>query len=86
MLNETSITVSHPSTVERYKNMGVEFKETERNGYVNLTMIAPAILPMNNTTVYCTVIGDKVVHSTKVYLFLYDNFGELTGDRGNELG
>ena len=83
VLNGTSITVSHPNTKDDYENFGVVFSYTESDGYYNLTMIVPAILPMNNTSIVCTTrnsMNGAPKSSNLVYFIVFDNFRKLTCD------
>ena len=80
VLNETSITVSHPSTKQDYENFGVVFSHTESDGYYNLTMIVPAILPMNNTSIGCTArnsMNSATENSNLVDFIVFDNLRKL---------
>lgn len=75
VLNKTSITVSHQSKKEEYETVGVVFSHTESDGYYNLTMIIPAILPMNNTSIECTARMNGAVENSNVVDFIvFDNF------------
>ena len=80
VLNGTSITVSHQADKQRYKNIGVVFSHTESDGYYNLTMIVPASLPMNNTSIGCTArnsINSAVENSNLVDFIVFNNFRKL---------
>ena len=81
MLNRTSITESHQSAKQDYENIGVKFSEIASNGYHNLTITVPAILPMNNTDVSCTVRNSSksaVNMSNTVSLILFDTLSKFT--------
>ena len=81
VLNRTAITVSHPSTKQYYENVGVVFSHTESEGYYNLTMIVPAILPMNNTSIVCTTrnsMNGAVESSNLVDFIVFNNFRKLS--------
>ena len=84
-LNKTAITASHQSAKQYYENIGIDFRETESltNGYMyyNLTMIVPAILPMNNTDISCTVRDSStsdVDMSNIVHLIIFGTLSKLT--------
>jgi hypothetical protein len=81
VLNRTAITVSHQSTKQDYEDIGVVFSEVESEGYYNLTMIVPAILPMNNTSIGCTaknsMMNSAVENSNVVEFIVFDNFRKL---------
>ena len=76
-LNRTAITVSHESAKQYYENIGVLFTRTESNEYYNLTMVAPAVLAMNNTSISCAARGSGVQMSNEVHMIVFDHFGEL---------
>ena len=81
VLNRIAITVSHQTTKEYYETVGVVFSHTESDGYYNLTMIIPAILPMNNTNIVCTaknsMMNGVVESSTVVNFIVFDNFSKF---------
>lgn len=77
-LNRTSITVSHPNEAKHYEDIGVVFTYIESNGYYNLTMVAPAVLPMNNTNISCTARSSGVQMSNVVYIKVFNNISKFT--------
>ncbi len=81
VLNRTAITISHQSTKQYYEAIGVVFSQTESEGYYNLTMIVPAILSMNNTSIVCTarnsMMNGEVENSNVVDFIVFNNFRKL---------
>ena len=87
VLNYTALSLSHPQAKRDFENMGVVFKEIETNGYYNLTMTLPAILPLNNTIISCTVKNHGVDMSNEVSLRVFNDLSKLTSGyiSGNQI-
>ena len=81
MLNDTSITTSHPDEQPRYESYGVTFIESKAGGLINLTMIVPANATaiLNNTKIVCTVRDNQPTldMSMPVYLTVFASLREF---------
>ena len=88
MLNDIALSLSHPQAKRNFESMGVVFKERiETNEYYNLTMTLPAILPLNNTKISCTVKNSGVDMSNEVSLRVFNDLSKLTSGyiSGNQI-
>lgn len=76
VLNDTTVSITHPEEQPRYERMGVTFGKNEYDGYINLTLIAPAVVALNNTKISCTVYKNGPAMSTSVYLYVFNTLGK----------
>ena len=51
------MTISYQPQKQEYEDKGVVFHEDITQDYYNLTMIIHASMDLNNTLIFCTVIG-----------------------------
>ena len=76
VLNKTAINEFHPCAEQHYTSLGVTFMDTMSDGYHNLTMTAPASLPLNNTRISCAAKGSSVSMSNEASLIVYNDFSK----------
>ena len=68
------MTITYPEQKQEYEDKGVVFLEDQTNGYYNITMIMHASMELNNTLIFCTVIGHDYSSymSKEVHLIVFN--------------
>ena len=73
-INHIPMTITYPEQKQEYEDKGVVFLEDQTNGYYNITMIMHASMELNNTLIFCTVIGHDYSSymSKEVHLIVFN--------------
>ena len=73
------MTISYPNEKQAYEDQGVIFLEDISQQYYNLTMIIHASLALNNTMLFCSVIGSDftVEMSREVHLIVFNTLSKV---------
>ena len=74
-LNYVPMTVTYHEEKQNYEDRGVEFKEDViQDQYYNLTMTIHASLDLNNTIIFCSVIGSDwtITMGQEVHFIVFD--------------
>ena len=73
------MTITYPEQKQAYKDKGVVFIEDHNQKYRNLTMIIHASLDLNNTVIFCCVLGPDwtLTMSEEVHLIIFSILSKL---------
>ena len=75
VLNAIPMTITYEDEKKTYEDQGVTFLEEITQRYYNLTMIVEASLELNNTVIFCSVVGEEdftIVMSQEVQLVIFN--------------